>query len=380
MYIMFAMGGIPFFSVPHFMKVLVGIFLIRQYIVYGKGINIKILPVVIYISVIVIIQAIIFSGNLLEDIGFTLLTMVVIPYLAILLVREEFAKLFVNIIYFFSVIGLGFYLLSLLIPPFYHFTAGIASALGTDPRPDVSESFIIYSYEITYGAFLRNSGPFFEPGLYSSYLILAIILNTFNNSQIFDKKNKVLLLANITTFSTAGYIAMFILLIYFIWKTAKKRNFYYVLIPLVVLGSIITYTSTSFMSEKITEQFENQTNQDLYRGTAGRFYGARKSIYVMEKYPFYGRGITSSTAPEDLDSPESTAYGFLNIGSKYGVIAIFLYFLIFIKGLKRINELSVRQLSMTAITLALLAVLFSQGVYFKPIYMMIFYLPIVYNK
>ncbi len=175
-------------------------------------------------------------------------------FIAILL-DNKFYIYFSKIILFLSILSIGCY---------------VCNCFGTIiPYIPVQEttldggnvfrvSSILYTqlYNIhSHGLTLRNCGPFWEPGAFQGFLNLAILLETLCNS----KRNKqwylkiiIFSITTITTFSTGGYIALFLNLVLII-STEKKinPNTRLSIILLFIAFAIFMFFSIDFLGEKI---------------------------------------------------------------------------------------------------------------------------------
>ena len=74
----------------------------------------------------------------------------------------------------------------------------------------------------------RNTGIFVEAPMFSLNLIIGLMINLFvNNTKLLSVKNIVLIICTITTFSTGGFVLLFIILclyVYKYFKTNKSKN------------------------------------------------------------------------------------------------------------------------------------------------------------
>lgn len=177
----------------------------------------------------------------------------------------------------------------------------------------------------------RNSGFLHEPGGYATLLVLMLCYNYVVNSGRFNAKMVFYVVCLLSTFSTAGYISLFIVFLVFINKS-KIIVVRYLLSIVFVLSALFLYNTTDFLGEKVTEQVEDQYNKNLSETTTGRFLGFRKSLNVALNYPFYGRGINRVSMPNSRDDEEYLDYGWFGFAFKYGLIFGLLFMFFFMKG------------------------------------------------
>lgn len=290
-----------------------------------------------------------------------------VPYIFLKIIGYRFFPYLVNIIYFFSIVSIGFWGISNISQDFNDLLYELPSKLGTDPidtsnelagRP---EQLLIYTYEpnTTYGI-IRNPGPFHEPGAFAVFLILGIILNTFLKDSLFNKKNMLFLLALITTASTAGYIAFILFLNAYLFNTAtlKASNKYFVLIVSIVL-SITIYFNTEFLSEKIVDQYQTQSMYDIESNVSGRFFSARRSLSTILNNPIFG-----NIAAYDTKNISSSfkGYGFLSLVTEIGLPLFILIMYFFYKTLRVLVQSNrMKPAIIYFAILSLLIVLFAQS-------------------
>jgi len=244
---------------------------------------------------------------------------------------------------------------------------------STDQWP---RSMLIYTYwdglkKESY-LFTRNAGFLHEPGAFATFIMLAIIINYTRGISLFNKKNILYICAMISTVSTAGYLSLIIFsLLLMHQKSARLISI--AVLPFILYGSIYSYHHFSFMQNKIEDQITNQTAIDLNEGAPGRIIGARKSLYVLNKYPLFGRGLNTISQP-DYDSPEFAGYGWISYVSKFGLIFGSLFIFFFFKGIYHFIKIYRLDLfAFTIITSAIMINLFSQSFISKPFFLIFFF-------
>jgi hypothetical protein len=360
-------SGLNFFVAQNYTKVLISLFAIGLFIYYRKRINYKILLLIFYIIGIIIIQSIFWGGS-----AFTALTyiifFIIVPYSILKAVGYNYNEWIVNILVFYALISLVFWTLTNVSPSFYNSLYSLAEKLGTDPR-DInnemagrSEQFILYTYEPNrVGPFIRNPGPFHEPGAFAVFLIYGLIFNTLITGSFINKKNSILSIALITTFSTAGYIAFIFLISFYVWVSKLHGGLKISLFLSLIMISFLFYFSFEMMGKKVDDQYSSQAKVSLDTPTSGRIIGARKAIYVLSKYPLWGRGFQASTLAT-IDSPEGAGYGFMSFAARIGIPGILIFFFFFFKSIRQycfLYGFNKRFASFSFI--ALLIVLFAQA-------------------
>lgn len=335
---MIVYSGLSFFASQNWTKFFISIFALGLFIYYKKKFNYQILWLVLYVLALMLIQSIFWGGRVFTAITF-ITFMILVPYLLLKKLGYNYNKYIVNIIFIYAIISLIFWTLTNISPHFYQSLYGLAEKLGTDPK-DLSyefagrpEQFILYTYEPGWtGPFIRNPGPFNEPGAFAVFLIYGLIFNTIISGTLINKKNVVMSVALITTFSTSGYLAYLFLISFSVWISKLNLVVKIFLFTLMITIAAGFYMGSDIMGKKIADEYSNQSNISLNTPTSGRILGARKAIVVLGKYPLWGRGLQASTLASK-DSPEGAEYGFMSFAAKIGIPGILLFFFFLYKSI-----------------------------------------------
>ncbi|MCX6252926.1 MAG: hypothetical protein NTV31_00380 [Bacteroidia bacterium] len=206
-------------------------------------------------------------------------------------------------------------------------------------------SLLFYTVSIKYPGelinalgLLRNSGFFHEPGAFSLYLMLAIIINTFFTRNTLDKKNIILAIILLTTFSTAGYIILALFLAYAIPKSKMHPVLKYLVLFIMILVTINTYRTEDFLKSKIEEHYSTQVESiQENEVSGGRFYSFLKAYEVIKQYPVFGKGIITKNRP--VEEGAYYDWGPMGLFANYGIIFGFIYLLFYYKGLEKLRLL-----------------------------------------
>jgi len=255
-----------FIGWPYVMTVVAGI------IAFQRGIKIGIHTwlVIGLFTMVTFAQMLVFGGGL-TSIAAPILTIVSIALIANI-VRLNFSYVFVRIVAFFALISLVFWLID-LIPEGHYRLLLIAKRLpqfGAANFEKMDESswanfqrYTLYFYNVAESEeelyrWVRNSGPFFEPGRFTIVLTTAMAIMLFNKEV---KKNKslfyVILLANITTFSTTGYYAMLVLFVCLILSYYRHHPIKAIISSSLIIIVAYYILQTDFMSDKVVTALES---------------------------------------------------------------------------------------------------------------------------
>ena len=332
---------------------------------------------------LVLFQSLFFGGGSL----FTTITMtnflVIAPFFAIIFIGPSFLRYYRDVMVVIAIISTGFWIAVNLSPALHSMSQGWAQTIGVIVRPETgmfNDNYIIYTWEnMQFYGLYRNPGPFHEPGAFAVFLMLAIISEVFITRKLITRNNLFFFFNMVTTFSTAGFIGLFIITGFYVLTSKRMTS----LTKFFVSGSMFVlivylFFTLEFLGEKINTQLEDQGNQRLNTSTVGRFLGARKAIIVLYRYPLFGRGlITASKAKSTSD--EAAGYGWIMWVSQIGVLFGILYMYMIYKALKNysIVNLHNRLFALFAF-IAMLAVLAGQKHTNSWVFFMLVLVPIAF--
>lgn len=114
----------------------------------------------------------------------------------------------------------------------------------------------LYIYTINTAGSIRNSGPFWEPGIFTFFITFALLINLLNGERLSSLNNIILLLTNVTTFSTTGYIATMILIIGYIFIVSRNNTIKFLSI-IILPFLLINFLNLDFMQTKILNEMDS---------------------------------------------------------------------------------------------------------------------------
>lgn len=338
-YLAFAFSVTSFFLADRYKWLFFTLFLLVFFIFRREKINKILIFSILYLTYIFVSQLLSFGEGKVSTFISIIAFIVFIPYAILQYVGINFKTYYINILLFFSIISLVFWLASTLSPQFYEFTSTIPWNYKTDLYPENYKQFIIYTYEpARIGEITRNPGPTWEPGGFAEFLILALILNMLDSKRFFNLKNVIFIITILTTFSTGAYLGLMIIFIYKIMSANIHTVYKFLFVPFTLLFLFILFTNISFLKDKIEDQIREQSTTKLNSTTTGRFYAFRKSILVISKYPLTGRGLLSATNAKEY-SEENLAYGFYSWAARIGIIGFLFYYYLMYKSLVLYNKI-----------------------------------------
>lgn len=178
----------------------------------------------------------------------------------------------------------------------------------------------------------RNSGMFWEPGAFQGYLMMVPLLFIDNLSLLWRRYKRhciVLLVALLTTFSTTGYIAFAMIMVYYVTMKLKNKFSRVLIVPVLLLSLFYAYTSLDFLGEKIDKQIERATSGNV---TVDRLGSAILDWYYIKKNPIIGNGLADVTRYEDhliyRELIGGFSNGFTDVVAKFGIVFILLYLML----------------------------------------------------
>jgi hypothetical protein len=181
---------------------------------------------------------------------------------------------------------------------------------------------------------LRNSGMFWEPGAFAGYIILAFLFYLGNFKKLFEAhkfKILILLLALITTFSTTGYLVLFLVVITNVYFEYSKKLGMFIL-PLLALFSIVAfviYNDSNFLRQKIENQYVESLDRDEGEFAPDRIGAFLFDMHYIEKHPIIGNGLHEETRYADhpwlMGEKLGHGNGFSNFLATMGVLSFLLF-------------------------------------------------------
>lgn len=262
---------------------------------------------------------------------------VLFAYFVIQIIGSRFISYYINIIVFLAVVSFLFYLLC--------YFPGIESFLITQVAPRLETPFIekdavyiywpsiiIYTINPAGGILPRNSGPFWEPGAYGGFLIIALIFKIMIEKRIWDWKGVVLIVTLVSTFSTTAYLAFFfLLLVYNIVN--KEKTYKIILVPTLLLISFIGVTQIEFLGNKISDHMDVESK--TYNT---RFKSALLDLNDFIDNPIFGLGRSAFTRFRGIEDSHlmHRNNGITSFLTTYGIVIFLFYFYLIYYSLNKI--------------------------------------------
>ena len=242
---------------------------------------------------------------------------------------NSFLRIFIQIMLFFSTISLIMFIPVLFNDSVINFYENFSFSYIRDIEVGSSRN-TLFLLNLNFGdannIISRNSGPFWEPGAFGGFLIIALLMNKILYRKIFNFKGMIFILAIISTFSTTSYIALMVLII--IIKTSFSFKNISVGI-LLVFSFIYIFQQIPFLQDKINIQKNKTVSEDLNYSRKNRFGSFIVDMKDFIDYPISGRGVNNLTRYNNAYDIEmnNRNNGITDFLVKFGIIGFLIYFI-----------------------------------------------------
>ena len=205
--------------------------------------------------------------------------MIYLVYLCLSCCKDNFWDKYEQFLYKLALISTIFYILSLFFPSMFNSLTSVFRPFTADIfYQKESQKYYFYAFFFTYmgnGNF-RNSGFMWEPGAYAMILNILIAYNICRQGFQLNRHIKVYTIILLTTFSTAGYLAFFIILLLFL---LKGQNIYIkALILICTAFSIGWLMNADFLLPKIEEFISSAQKGIVHHQGYRKLYEANRIL------------------------------------------------------------------------------------------------------
>ncbi len=181
-----------------------------------------------------------------------------IPYFVVKIIGASFFEKLFRFFYILVIIASCCYIVEVIAPSFVNSLTPYLNFL-VHGRMLANGDFYIIVYnhlgELAkyYGIFPRNCGFMWEPGAYAWILNFMIVYKLHRDNFRLDRKVLLLVVALVSTFSTAGYFGLFFIVVFYLIKRGTRTAL--LILPFVLLafvyGSVKLFNTADFLSEKL---------------------------------------------------------------------------------------------------------------------------------
>lgn len=298
-----------------------------------------------------------------------------IYYFTIASVGKNLGETTVRIIVFFAGISIILYtftnvspgIRSMLVSSF-SFIKPMHGGIEEEISSNVGQSLIIYF--IPRDHLIRNSGPFWEPGMFAVFINIALAINLLKVRKVMNRDNLILIIASLTTLSTSSYISTILILALYFLGIKRNLKSLFGLVPVAV--GVLLFLNSDFGYAKIVD---NSQDDEAY----SRFGAMIYHLESIEKHPVIGTGFQSDNrSVENLISPN----GITNVIKFWGIpFSIYLYVLWFLSSKRLIKDNGInnrKKISAIMVYVILLVVAFSQDVTTRHFYNILAIYPLIH--
>lgn len=390
-FLLIANSGLPFFSGPKYLLIFSGITL---FFVMN---NLKLIENKFFIKTLLFLTALVIGQTFTTKI-FQINTTIslylrwIYPFLVIYIVKDDFPKIFVNIIYFLTIVSFIFFIPSMIFPNVEKYLLSISEIFYQQPSGDFytyNSNILLYTIKPQYAIegvaiFKRNSGAFGEPGDFGVYLILALLFLLIYEKKIFTKKSTWLFLGIISTWSTATLLALSAILFFYGTLIIKQKNYRLMLVSVVILALYYSYTELPFFSSRIDRSIGYYENRDTaYNEKRDRMISAIIDLKSFSDHPIFGTGraMEARFGTSDFTWRIHRNNGLTDFLAKYGIFFSLFYLYNIWLGYKFFSTDKIKK-DKTYANIAIIAIMilgFSQPIFQKSTLIALFYLHTIYK-
>lgn len=381
LFLLIANSGIQFFAASEIIQIFLFFFSFAILIKRKINLDTEFFLILLLFLAVEIIQILLHGGFDYVTFAGTYVKLGMI-YFIVKLLKYNFDKYYINILYFFTLVSLIFYTFS-FVPGFTeYFVSNVAPFFKS---PFVEESvfykseptIIIFCFEDTLMSDHRNSGPFWEPGAFAVFLCIALLFNIIRTGKMVNRKNILFIVAILTTLSTAGYIAL--AAIFGGFYTIKRGFLNKVMVLLLVVISGFLFSRLDFLEQKI-----NQNIDIAEKTTSSRFGSALADYKLFVESPLVGWGRGDARYGEKkvtrFTIEEHRNNGIFILLATYGIILTVIYFFLIYKSINALVKYRNFTSWFSFISMCVIFILgFSQGIFSLPLLYSFLFLHINYK-
>jgi hypothetical protein len=316
--------------------------------------------------------------SMLTFIGVT--ARIIMAYLMIKIVGPNIMDKLLQYVYFLTIISLFVFIIQSITPSLFYSLSSLLNFM-TQSEQVSANGWYIFIYMFSGWGAHRNCGFMWEPGAFASILVIFIMYRFQTNNFKLDKVIIVFFITLITTFSTAGYLALGFIMAAFMYKNKIKliNPLYLILYITLIIGGYYTYKKEIFMEPKIIRYIEQGT--DSYIHSSGIIRVSRLGIAIIAfdystQWPF-GNGILKSENKLKKYGDVSGPNSLVNILHQWGWIGLIIFFIIFFRFFRYYSHSNIVSF---LFLFALIIVLFSNPFAFKYLIYTLFFYTFIYLK
>lgn len=213
--------------------------------------------------------------------------------LVIFAVGSRFPSVLLMVMGHICIASLGFYFLQL-----YLGVDSFPNWFPTFAQAENRKSILVHTLVTTDA--LRNAGPFWEPGAFQGFINLVFMLHPLSSMVARRGRGRFLflLLALISTFSTAGYLTFALLILLKVLLVHRGGALRYLVAFLCALAAVSVYSELDFIGAKIEAELL-YTSEHMGEYNPSRSGALLFDLHYIEKNPMFGNGFAFETRFSD---------------------------------------------------------------------------------
>lgn len=251
--------------------------------------------------------------------------LVYLAYLFLVSIGGDFWRKYEYFLFKMVLIAMVIYVILQIVPGFFDQVAPLFKPFTADSfHLKSSQKNYFYAFFFVYNNgidLIRNNGFMWEPGAYAMLLIILIAYNIATHGARINKHVVIYIIALITTFSTAGYLAVSIISFLFV---LKLKNFAAKII-MFVGGIAVLYwlMDVEFLLPKIEKFIKATENNELSHQGYREMYEANRLLSInllydkFLQYPL-GWGVVQDHSSFLAENKIVTVSGLGNILVRWG--------------------------------------------------------------
>lgn len=292
-------------------------------------------------------------------------------------VKSNFFTMYINILYYTLLISFVFYFTLLISPSLITIVENATPSFFVKTSTFYNETTskinpIVFNFDYNFHKG-RNNGPFWEPTVFSSLLIIGQMFNLLINKKLFNKLGIIFTIGIVTTLSTTGFGAYF-MLVFFYLLTDEKIGLWYktALSSISLMLGLFLFSNLSFLEEKINGEILG-VQQSIYdRGGDSRLASAILDMTEVSKdvkYLVLGKGSSKYSRIGSYDKNVLRNCGLTAIIVEWGVIIAIIYLcLIYYSFYQMTVYFKTKKLFALVFTLILMVLSFSEVFFDLPLF------------
>lgn len=173
----------------------------------------------------------------------------------------------------------------------------------------------------------QNCGFSWEPGPFSCFLILSLIIYLLKTKFILDRRVFIYIITILSTGSSTGYLCLMIIFIWYFYIKSKK--YFLIMLPLILPLVILFFLKSSILNDKLVNKMADaEVELEFYinngaenQTSIGRFNGLLLNLKDFEKHPVLGYGGNfDATFSRENNLKITSTTGLGNWLSQYGIV------------------------------------------------------------